>query len=1026
VRSSPLFKLIPYLLATCFSATSCKDHRGTDANQTTSAARRLTGAIPPRDALSTFELEPGFKIELVASEPLISDPVDMEIDEYGRMYVVEMHGYPLDKSGTGIIKLLSDQDGDGTMDSSAVFADGLTLPNSVMRWKKGILVTDAPNVIYLEDTNNDGKSDIRDTMLTGFALSNPQHNLNTPLLGIDNWIYLGHEGAVATQTYQKEFGDTGTAIRYPGYPKAPQLAPNASGRSVRFRPDQHLLEETSSNTQFGHTFDTWGHHLLVSNWNHIFHEVIAASYLERNPNQLVSEATQSNSDHKTNSEVFPITTNPDRQLLTDVGVITSACGLTYYQGGLFPAPFDKVTFVAEPVSNLVHVDKIKDSGASFVASRIHERKEFLASTDAWFRPVNMYVGPDGALYVVDYYRQIIEHPEWMGEEVVKSGQLYNGHDMGRIYRISPTNAKTTTWTKNLKLGDASNEELVQQLANPNSWWRMNAQRLLVDRNDKSIIPSLDKMASNTNSPVGLLHALWTLEGMNALQPALIEQAFQDAVAGVRENAVKLAELHLLTSPALSSALLTLQDDPDPKVRFQLLCTLGSVNTPAALVVRNKLLFRDLTDKWVQVAALSGPASQTASLLNMVIDSFQSTKLAYSSLVKRLGTMIGGGRNEAEKHQLLSRATSIQTGKASGWQAPLLEGLAAGLESRDKSLALSSAEQQRLVETFFADPSDAMRDAAFSMLKVTGIRDKHILEQSTGRALAIIEDQNKQESGRVQAIHLIAFTKPAPNAALMKQLISPTEKASVQVAALEALSAIPDTSSTDFLLKRWSTLTPEIQDAAMNTFLEDDARIKMLLNAIETGEVLPSSVGWQRSVHLMAQRNLILREKARQLLTKNEKDREKVNEQYKQALTLNGDPANGKTVYQVNCSSCHMIRGSMGVSFGPDLGTVHNWSAEAIMANILAPNLSISSGYDLWSAELKNGESFQGIISSETATAITLINAARVTKTINRSDLKSLKAMNMSSMPTGLEKNIAKQQMADLIAFLRANDQVNVK
>ena len=165
--------------------------------------------------------------------------------------------------------------------------------------------------------------------------------------------------------------------------------------------------------------------------------MIAANYLKRNPDLLVSDATHSLSDHADAAEVFPITKNPQNQLLTDIGVITSACGITSYQGSAFPPPYDAACFVAEPVSNLVHVDRLQDSGATFVASRIQPNKEFLASTDAWFRPVNMYTGPDGALYVVDYYRQIIEHPEWMGEEVIKSGELYNGHDKGRIYRITP-------------------------------------------------------------------------------------------------------------------------------------------------------------------------------------------------------------------------------------------------------------------------------------------------------------------------------------------------------------------------------------------------------------------------------------------------------------------------------------------------------------------------------------------------------------------------------------------------------------
>ena len=210
----------PFLFSLVLIA-ACHNNSNTSKNKSDAQSSTSNLAVRPEEALATFELEPGFKIDLVASEPLISDPVDMEIDEYGRMYVVEMHGYPLDKSGTGVIKLLSDSNGDGQMDKSTVFAEGLTLPNSIMRWKKGVLVTDAPDVFYLEDTNGDGKADKKEIMLTGFALSNPQHNLNSPVLAIDNWIYLAHEGAVATQAYKKEFGDTGAIVYYPQFSQSP-------------------------------------------------------------------------------------------------------------------------------------------------------------------------------------------------------------------------------------------------------------------------------------------------------------------------------------------------------------------------------------------------------------------------------------------------------------------------------------------------------------------------------------------------------------------------------------------------------------------------------------------------------------------------------------------------------------------------------------------------------------------------------------------------------------------------------------
>src|SRR5690606_10961286 len=202
-------------------------------------------------------------------------------------------------------------------------------PTGILRWKKGVMVTDPPNVLYFEDTDSDGKADIRDTILTGFALSNPQHNVNNPVLGIDNWIYIGHEPAVTTQLYQEEFGDRGGEVYYVGKATSPRLPENARGRSVRMRPDRMGLETLASTTQFGQGFDLYGHHLLVSNANHIYHEVIAAPYLVRNPDLLISNATNSISDHGNAADVFPVTKNPEHQLLTDVGVFTSACGLTF-------------------------------------------------------------------------------------------------------------------------------------------------------------------------------------------------------------------------------------------------------------------------------------------------------------------------------------------------------------------------------------------------------------------------------------------------------------------------------------------------------------------------------------------------------------------------------------------------------------------------------------------------------------------------------------------------------------------------
>lgn len=982
------------------------------------ASANRTGGVEANDALATFQVADGFKIEMIASEPLISDPVDMEIDEYGRMYVVEMHGYPLDKSGSGKIILLSDGDGDGVMDKRTVFTEDLILPTSIMRWKKGVLVTDAPNLYYFEDTDGDGQANVRDTILNGFALSNPQHNVNSPVYGLDNWIYLAHEGSVSTREYKEEFGDEGTEIIFPGQPNAPKLPKNGNGRSIRFHPDLKRIEMLSSRCQFGHTFDEWGHRFGCNNSNQGYQEVIANRYFERNSDLMISDATHNMSDHLNAAEVFPTTKNPDRQLLTNVGVMTSACGIVAYLGDAFPAPYNKnVTFIAEPVSNLVHVDVLKDSGASFTASRLLENKEFFSSTDAWSRPVNLYVGPDGALYVLDYYRKVIESPEWMSEEAIKAGGLYDGSDKGRIYRITPKDAGSAEWTKGLKLGEATTEELVNTLAHPNIWWRMNAQRLLVDRRSKDAVPMLVEMTKNA-SEMGRLHALWTLEGIGELQFEQLKHALKDSVAGIRENAILLAELYISDMPGVENALFQLKNDTNAKVRFQLLLTLGYVHTPQSAEIRNKLLFSDINDKWVQIAALSASASQTAPLLKKVLDNFRTDLPAYASLVQRLATMVGIGGTAEAIHKLIEKSSSPTEMAAAAKHAAILQGLAQGLKIRKSSFELSRNAQQMLVGNFFEQPDAEIREASLQVLKVNKITDSTLRRSSITKAAAIMNDPQQSSKKRAEAIEFIALGDPASYSQDLKRLIAPKEEFPVQLAALNTLSQIKGTDVSEFVILQWPVLTREVRDVAINTFMVDSTRIALLIDALEKDKIKPSQVSFSRSVQLMQNSNENLRNRARTLFTKNERERKKINKEYQKALELNGDPVKGKTVYVQNCAICHQVRGKSGVAIGPDLGTIHNWIKEDIMANILDPNLSISSGFDLWNVQLNNGESIQGIIVSETPAAFTLRNNGKLDRTINRNEVSSLNATNISAMPSGFEKTINHQQMADLLAFLR--------
>ena len=972
----------------------------------------------PEDALSTFEIEDGFQIELVAAEPLVMDPVAMDIDEFGRIYVVEMPGYPLDKGGTGRVKLLKDTDGDGRPDTATLFADSLTLPTGIMRWKQGVLVTDAPNVLYLEDTDGDGRADVRRVVLTGFALSNAQANVNKPLYGLDNWIYLANNGPVWwTRAHAEHFGDRGEEIVFPDRPDAPRLGRNGLDRNVRFRPDTHELEALAGKSQFGQTFDAWGHHFLVDNSHHNYHEVIAAQYFERNPGLPVRRATHDTPDHGNAAVVYPITENPEHQLLTDRGVFTSACGITYYLGGAFPPPYDaNAVFVAEPVHNLVHVDQMADAGATYTASRVLEGREFLASIDSWFRPVNFTVGPDGALYVVDYYRQIVEHPEWMDEATIQAGNLTRGSDRGRIYRITPRGSAPLSWHDALSLGDAGVADLVDHLDHPNVWWRRNAQRLLVDRQDEAAVDPLVRLFQESPSAEARVHALWTLDGLGRLDPALIEQALNDDEAGVRENAILLTERYLTDAPNLAESLLGLENDPHPKVRFQLLNTLGEVDSDAARAAQQRLLFKDIDDEWTQIAALLTLPDTPSGLFDATVAQLANRETdGRKAYFERIATIIGAGDDREAVRALIESVVTNASPGAAWWRAASLEGLAQGMRRHGSAPSGFATERERLLNAFF-DSDDALQNALLDLFEYAGLPSGASLETALARAAALAADHQANADRRAGAIRLIALTNADDYLDLLKQRIDPQEPATVQKAAVRALGRTEGAEPAAFLLENWNTLTPEIRDEAVNVFITEE-RAHLLLDAVENQTVQPATIGWQRRVILMRDTEEPIRSRARSLLTLVEASRETLIERYQDALAPGGNTGRGETVFTRVCGPCHMSGNVGSAAFGPDLATVRHWPKQALLAKILDPNRSIAVGYEFWTVERKSGGAVAGVIADETPTSITVRNQAEA-HTLARTDIASITTSTTSAMPMGLESQIDAQEMADLLAFLK--------
>jgi putative membrane-bound dehydrogenase-like protein len=974
--------------------------------------------LSPREEQATFRLPKGFRAELVACEPQVVDPVAIAFDEDGRLFVAEMRGYPnagvgTGKISTGKVKLLEDRDGDGFYESSTVYADGLRFPTSVMPWKGGLLVTVAPDIVYFQDTTGKGKADKKRTLYTGFDLANIQQLVGALQWGLDNWVYgcAGHAGGT---------------IRSPE--KASIEPVVLRGRGIRFHPEEPgSLEPTSGGGQFGLAADDYGNWVTATNSQHLRHIVLPDHYLRRNPSLPVSQVTLDIPDHNPACKVYRISpfeswrvertrrrrkgeggfdprNFPSTELVPG-GFITSACSPVVYNGGLFPKEYHGNTFVCDPANNLVHRDLLEERGATFTAKRAHPDCEFLASTDNWFRPVNLTIGPDGALYVVDFYREVIETPLSLPDDIKKKLNL-ESRGRGRIWRIVPAGRGVRGQGSGVRgkrarpgLSKARTEELVKHLDNDNIWWRLTAQRLLVERQDKAAVKPLQKLAHEAKSGPGRAHALWTLRGLKSLDDALIERACKDPVAGVREQAIRLAEGRLASSKRLRQAVAAVADDPSPHVRFQLAFSLGESAAPEALAALAKIARRDIPDPWTQTAVLSSAGKTAPKLLHALArdtDLVRRPSALHLQLIKRLAALVAGQARDAELARTLDLLGDAK-GRPAAWQAAVLEGLGQGLQNSSRPLA-----------QLWEKPPPALKKAVVKALPFFT------------RAAAAAGDEKRPLAERIAAARLLGSGPYATAALALAQLLSPDHPAELQLAAVRALSLHGQTRVADQLLAGWDGYSPALRREVLEALFARQDRLMALLNAIEKKKVLAGQLEPFRVLQLRKHANPDLRKRALKLLAGQiAPDRQKVVKAYQAALRLKPDAARGKTVFKKNCSTCHRLQ-NVGVEVGPDLlSALRTKTPDTLLVDILDPSREVDPRYINYMINTKAGRSFTGIIAAETAASVTLRRAEKAEDIILRRDIDEIQAMGKSLMPEELEKQLSKQDVADVIAYLLA-------
>lgn len=957
------------------------------------------GPKSPREELATFRLVKGFRAELVACEPAVIDPVAMAFDEEGRLYVAEMRGYPNAGIATGNIhsgkiKLLEDRDGDGYYEHVTTFAEGLRFPTSVMPWKDGLLVAVAPDLVFFQDSDGDGKADKQRSLYTGFDLDNIQQLVNSLQWGLDNWVH----GCA---------GNKGGDVRSVEKRDAPAVP--LRGRGIRFHPESPgSLEPTSGGGQFGLTCDDWGQWFTATNSHHLRHLVIPDHYLRRSPGLAVSATTLDVPDHGAVCKLFRISPFegwrvertrrragvPDankRFVPTELiagGFVTSSTSPIVYNAGLFPESVRGQTFVCDPANNVIHRDRLELSGATFVAKRVDEDCEFFASTDNWCRPVNLTVGPDGALYVADFYREVIETPLSLPDDI-KAKLNLESRSRGRIWRIVPEGAKPA---KKPQLRKASTAELVAHLADADSWWRLTSQRLLVERQDKAAVALLEKLALETTVPVSRAHALWTLQGLNALSVGLIEAALQDPSAGVREQALRLAETRLASSPRLGALVLAMTNDSSPRVRYQLAFTLGELDSTKVAAALATIAGKDGADPWTQTAVLSSAGRIAPELLELLTGDRQfvtNSTAAHHQLLRRLAALIGTGAQSAE----VTRALTLLDGdQPQAWQLAVLEGLGQGLQNSRTPLS-------RLWDDAPADLRPAIE------------RTRRFFTKAAAAA------RDSASGDRLAAVRLLGYGPFAIAEPAFQALLTPQTPAEVQLAAVRALSQHAGPRVAEMLLAPWNGYGPTLRREVLEAIFARADRLPALLNAIAQKQILPNQLDPFRVEQLRKHPNAKLRARAQQLFTAQVSDRHKVVEQYTSALKLAGDAVRGKVVFQKTCSTCHRLE-NVGTEVGPDLlSALRNKTPETLLNDLFDPSREVDPRYVNYIVTMKSGQVFTGMIASETASSVTLRRAERAEDTVLRAQIEEIQGTAKSLMPENLETQLGKQDVADVIAYL---------
>jgi putative membrane-bound dehydrogenase-like protein len=817
----------------------------------------------------------------------------------------------------------------------------------------------AGELAYMKDTDGDGRAELVETWFTGFAEQNTQLRANDPRLALDNRIYVanGLRGGVIVDA------------------RRPERKPlSISGMDFCFDPLSGECEAVSGAGQFGMTFDDYANRFICSNRNPAIHVVLENRQLKRNPLVAVPAVTHDVAPPGDQSRIFPITSSWTTSNL-HAGQFTAACGVEVYRGDALPREYRGNIFTCEPTGHLVHREIMTPSGVSFTSKPAEEGREFLASRDPWFSPVNLEVGPDGALYVVDMYRAVIEHPEWMPAELQARPDMLLGNNRGRIYRIQ---SKTAGKAQSPPMfSNATSTELAEMLDEANSWIRETAARILLERQDKTAREALLRIAKGGDA-FGRILANHLLAAFSLLNGDHLIEAINDPDPRVTEQLIAIAEPFARGPGPLREKLVQLTVHEDARVRVAALFALAPyVSTPTSPA-----------DVWEQQAMLIAAGDAGGQfIVGLLQDS------------KRLEANVGNPRTFV--------AAAARLAAASTQNIEHIQAITA--------LLASPAYQQVGLASFLSEMD--RRGRPLADLETTLSNDlRGRLQRSFTQARDIAENRDASEEARSEAIGLLACSERF--AKTISTLAASDPQQTVRLKAIEALTNFDAVEPWKRLLKNYAAESPAVQRAILDGMLSGSDRTSLLLDKIADGHLKPTALDAARTTQLINHPDESIRRRAETLFANAiPADRQQVLADYQLVLAMQANSEHGREVFAKHCASCHKVS-DVGVSFAPDISDSREKTAAQLLTDIVQPNRAVDANYFSYTALTIDGLAVTGILTAETSTSVTLRETADKETTLRRDEIEQLTSNGVSLMPEGLERDIPHQDMADLIGFIK--------